>query len=161
MLYRLLLSGLLLALCLLGPVAVAQQRSAARATAPRAAKPAPARASTASFFATYTYTSFTIFDQSNGPEPIAAEGVGGTLTLRPDGTYEQHLRLGGATPTSFDRSGQFTFQGDQISFRYVRQGQERTDNGTFRFDPKKGTLLITIIGFPAGNRSVYTLQAAR
>ncbi|WP_400191474.1 hypothetical protein [Hymenobacter sp. B81] len=123
-----------------------------------AAQQAPA----ASFFTTYTYTSYAIFDQGSGQEPLYASGVGGTLTLRPDGSYAKRLQLtNGGGPVSFAQDGRFSFRGDQISFSYTDgKGQPRTDQGTFRLDPKKGLLVLTIQGFPAGNKGVYTLTAA-
>ncbi|KAA9339304.1 hypothetical protein F0P96_01370 [Hymenobacter busanensis] len=120
---------------------------------------APAAVATPSFYATYRYRSYTI--HSAGQEPVAATGVGGTLTLLPSGVYEKHLQLTGANgPMSFDQRGRFTLSGDNISFLYLSsQGDPKADNGTFRFDPKKQTLDITIEGFPAGSKGVYSLSA--
>lgn len=129
--------------------------------------PAPAASAPAalpvdsSLFATYTYQSYLIYDQESGPEAIVAEGVGGTLTLRPDGRFEQRLRLGLPPQTAvFERSGEYRLAGEQISFSYLtRQGQPRTDTGRFRYDARQRALVITLDGYPAGNRSVYTLLA--
>ncbi|GAB3823622.1 hypothetical protein [Hymenobacter jeollabukensis] len=111
---------------------------------------------------TYAYLSFLIYDSESGPEPIVAEGVGGTLTLRPDGRFEQRLRIGLAPKTTvFERSGEYQLLGGHaLRFRYLtKQGQPRTDTGTYRYDAQQGALVITIEGFPAGSRSVYTLVA--
>jgi hypothetical protein len=126
------------------------------AWAQRATKPVPKL--TTSFFTTYTYLSYSILDKGTSPEPMAAEGVGGTLTLRPDGTYQKRLTLsanGRVMP--FDQDGRFTFSGDQITFSYTdRKGQPRTDQG--RFLLRNGLLTLTILGYPTGNKSVYTLR---
>lgn len=125
--------------------------------AQRATSPAPTLKP--SFFTTYTYLTYDILDKSSGPTPIAAKGVGGTLTLNPNGTYQKHLQLANAGSTmSFDQTGRFTFSGDQISFSYTdKKGQPRTDQGAFRL--RNNLLTLTIQGFPAGNSSTYTLRA--
>lgn len=112
-----------------------------------------------SFFTTYSYLTYDILDKSSGPAPIAAKGVGGTLTLNPNGTYQKHLQLANAGSTmSFDQTGKFTFSGNQISFSYTdKKGQPRTDQGSFRL--QNNLLTLTIQGFPAGNYSTYTLRA--
>jgi hypothetical protein len=134
-------------LLLTAPVALAQR------------KPVPTLKLPPSFFTTYTYLTYTILDKSSGPTPIAARGVGGTLTLNPDGTYQKHLQLTNAGSTmSFDQTGRFTFSGDQISFSYTdKKGEPRTDQGSFRM--RNNLLTLTIQGFPAGNFSTYTLRA--
>ncbi|WP_375436476.1 hypothetical protein [uncultured Hymenobacter sp.] len=125
--------------------------------AQRAAAPVPTLQP--SFFTTYTYLTYAILDKASGPTPMAAKGVGGTLTLGPDGTYQKHLQLANAgTVMSFDQTGRFTFSGDQISFSYTdKKGQSRTDQGSFRL--RNNLLTLTIQGFPAGNYSTYTLRA--
>ncbi|TGD82498.1 hypothetical protein [Hymenobacter wooponensis] len=111
-----------------------------------------------SFFTTYSYLSYSILDKGTSPEPMAAQGVGGTLTLRPNGTYQKRLTLsanGGVM--NFDQDGRFTFTGDRISFSYTdKKGQPRTDQG--RFQLRNGLLTLTIDGYPAGNKSIYTLR---
>jgi hypothetical protein len=113
-----------------------------------------------SFFSTYTYLSYTIQDKATSAEPMAARGVGGTLTLRPDGTFQKRLTLAGNGGTmSFDQDGRFTFAGDQIKFTYTdKKGQSRTDQGTFRLKPAARLLTLTLIGYPAGNKGIYTLR---
>ncbi|RAK69427.1 hypothetical protein [Hymenobacter edaphi] len=140
----------------------------ASAQAPTAAPPAPLPPPTAPpadsslQCATYAYLSFLIYDAESGPEPIVAEGVGGTLTLHPDGRFEQRLRIGLAPQTTvFERSGAYQLlSGNALRFSYLtKQNQPRTDRGTYRYDARQGALVITIEGFPAGSRSVYTLVA--
>ncbi|MCC3158469.1 hypothetical protein LJ737_14560 [Hymenobacter sp. 15J16-1T3B] len=161
--YRLLLAVVLgLSGLLLQRPAPAQSRPTAPPTLPPAA-PAPVLPADSSLrCGTYAYLSFLIYDSEGGPEPIAAEGVGGTLTLRPDGRFEQRLRIGLAPQLNvFERSGEYQLlSGQGIRFSYLtKQGQPRTDAGTYRFDAQQGGLVVTIEGFPAGSRSVYTLVA--
>ncbi|WBO85432.1 hypothetical protein [Hymenobacter yonginensis] len=138
----LLLAGLLLA----APAAQAQRRAAVPRLAP-------------SFFSTYAYLTYTILDKGTSAAPMAAQGVGGTLTLRPDGTYQKALTIAGNGGTMrFDQTGRFRFTADRIAFTYTdKKGQPRTDEGTFRLT--NGILTLTILGYPAGNQSVYTLRA--
>ncbi|AII50623.1 hypothetical protein [Hymenobacter sp. APR13] len=138
----LLLAGLLLA----APAAQAQRRAAVPRLTP-------------SFFSTYAYLTYTILDKGTSATPMAAQGVGGTLTLRPDGTYQKALTIAGNGGTMrFDQTGRFRFTADRIAFTYTdKKGQPRTDEGTFRLT--NGILTLTILGYPAGNQSVYTLRA--
>ncbi|HEX8424663.1 hypothetical protein [Hymenobacter sp.] len=126
-------------------------------SAQRAASPAPTLQP--SFFATYAYLTYDILDKASGPTPIAAKGVGGTLTLNPNGTYQKHLTLAAnGTAMPFDQTGRFAFTGDQITFSYTdKKGQPRTDQGSFRL--RNNLLTLIIQGFPAGNYSTYTLRA--
>ncbi|MCA8829741.1 hypothetical protein [Hymenobacter pini] len=113
-----------------------------------------------SFFTTYTYQSYSILDKGSSSTPMAAKGVGGTLRLNPDGTYQKRLTLAGNGSTlRFDQDGRFTFAADSIRFVYSKNGQPRTDRGTFRL--RNGLLTITLAGFPAGNQSIYTLTAVK
>ncbi|MGO8609537.1 hypothetical protein ACC848_41990, partial [Rhizobium johnstonii] len=75
--------------------------------------------------------------------------MGGTLLLRPDGSYQKRLTLAGnGTTLRFDQDGRFTFSGDHISFVHAdRNGNSRTDEGTFQL--RNGLLTITLSGFPA------------
>ncbi|RTQ48896.1 hypothetical protein EJV47_14975 [Hymenobacter gummosus] len=137
----------------------------AQTTPPAAAQTAPASRPTRPGadqlpLTTYTYRSFVIYDISAGPKPVPAQGVGGTLTLHPDGSYEKHLQLrNNQGPMQFDQRGRFTLSGpDSIRFEYTNgQGQPKTDRGRYRLDAKKRTVELTIKGFPAGNRGVYQL----
>jgi hypothetical protein len=115
----------------------------------------------ASFFTSYTYLSYAILDKATSAKPIAASGVGGTLTLHPDGTYQKRLQLiGNGGVMNFSQDGHFTFSGDQITFRYTdSKGQARADQGLFRYQPKARTLTLTLIGYPTGNQGIYTLRA--
>ncbi|GAB3237499.1 hypothetical protein GCM10027346_29130 [Hymenobacter seoulensis] len=143
MLYRLLL---------LGALSLSSFTSLAQRTPTAVPRLAP------SFFTTYTYLTYAILDKGTSPTPMPAKGVGGTLTLRPDGTYQKRLTLavnGGTMP--FDQDGRFTFSGNRISFTYTdKKGQPRTDEGTFQL--RNGLLSLTILGYPAGNQSLYTLR---
>ncbi|MCB2407940.1 copper resistance protein NlpE [Hymenobacter lucidus] len=139
------------ALLLLGAAPVAaQQRPAAK---PAVVAP--------SFFTSYTYLSYSVLDKGTSAKPMAAQGVGGTLTLHPDGTYQKRLQLSGnGGVMNFSQDGRFTFSGDQITFSYTdSKGQARTDQGSFRFQPKARTLTLTLIGYPTGNQGIYTLRA--
>ena len=117
-----------------------------------------AQAAPVSFFGTYAYQSYTILNRETSPEPLPAQGVGGALTLRPDGSYQKRLTLtvnGG--PMRFDQDGRYTFTPGRISFTHTdKNGRTRTDEGTFRLE--KGLLTIVVAGFPAGNQSTYTLR---
>ncbi|MFD2784724.1 hypothetical protein [Hymenobacter rubripertinctus] len=112
----------------------------------------------ASFFATYTYVSYAILDQASSPVPLPAQGVGGTLALQANGTYQKRLTLSGNGGTMrFDQDGRFTFTPGRIRFTYTdKNGRSRTDEGTFRLT--KSQLTIMLAGFPAGNQSMYTLR---
>ncbi|OON65645.1 hypothetical protein [Hymenobacter sp. CRA2] len=161
--------GFVLPALLLGltpPAAYAQTQPTTKAARPvtkparkPAAKSAASAASPASFYTTYAYRSYSIYSPDEA-EPTPANGVGGTLTLNADGSYQKRLRLAGPSgPMSFNQDGQFTLSGDQISFTYPGpNGQPKTDQGSFRLDPKQ-QLVLTIEGFPAGSRGVYTLEA--
>jgi hypothetical protein len=122
-------------------------------------KPVPTATLKPSFFTTYTYLTYSILDKSSSPAPIAARGVGGTLTLSPDGTYQKHLTLtANGTAMLFDQTGRFTFSGDQITFSYTdKKGAQRTDQGSFQL--RNNVLMLVIQGFPTGNSSTYTLRA--
>ena len=141
--YLPLLAGLLLS----APAVLAQRKATPTATL----KP--------SFFTTYTYLTYSILDKESGPTPVAASGVGGTLTLSPDGTYQKHLTLtvnGNSMP--FDQMGRFTFTGNNITFAYTtKKGEARTDQGTFSL--RNNLLTLVMEGYPAGNSSTYTLRA--
>jgi hypothetical protein len=141
--YFVLLIGLLLS----APTVLAQR------------KPAPAATIKPSFFTTYTYLTYSILDKESGPIPVAASGVGGTLTLSPDGAYQKHLTLTvNQNPMPFDQTGRFTFAGNKITFTYTdKKGQPRTDQGTFSL--RNNLLTLVIEGYPAGNSSTYTLRA--
>ncbi|NVO86197.1 hypothetical protein [Hymenobacter terrestris] len=136
---------------LLSALPLAAQQPARAQPVPRPVAPAP-------FFGTYTYLSYTILDRESSPEPISAQGVGGTLTLRSDGTYQKRLTLtANGGPMRFDQDGRYTFTPGRISFTYTaKNGRPRTDEGTFRLD--KGQLTIVVAGFPVGNQSTYTLR---
>ena len=47
----------------------------------------------AAFYTTYRYTAYTVYDFTENQPPTKVPGVGGTLTLRPDGTYDKRLSL--------------------------------------------------------------------
>ncbi|AHJ97186.1 hypothetical protein [Hymenobacter swuensis] len=122
------------------------------------ARPANARPA-APFFTTYTYLTYSILDKGTSPKPLSAKGVGGTLTLRPDGTYQKSLLLAAnGTTQHFDQEGRFSLTPGRITFTHPDpSGTNRTDAGTFRLTGK--LLTITLEGYPAGNQSIYTLRA--
>lgn len=110
-------------------------------------------------YATYAYLTYAILDKGTSPKPLSAKGVGGTLTLRPDGTYQKRLLLAAnGTTQHFDQEGRFSLTPGRITFTHPGQsGTSRTDAGTFRLTGK--LLTITLEGYPAGNQSIYTLRA--
>ena len=115
--------------------------------------------SAGSFFTTYTYLSYAILDKGSSPEPLPAQGVGGTLTLQANGTYQKRLTMNGNGGTMrFDQDGRYTFTPGHIRFTHTdKTGRSRTDEGAFQLHD--GLLTITLDGYPAGNQSVYTLRA--
>ena len=46
-----------------------------------------------SFYTSYSYTGYTVFDTTSPDAPTTVRGVGGALLLRPNGTYEKHLSI--------------------------------------------------------------------
>ncbi len=125
----------------------------------------PAHAQTAapipSFYNTYHYTAYTVFDNTSSAAPTEVRGVGGSLTLRPDGTYEKHFSIVAPSgPHYFNQSGRFTLAGDSIRFAFTDLKGSDVQRGTFRFVPATKRLTLTIIGYPTGNQGVYELVAA-
>ncbi|GAA4369161.1 hypothetical protein GCM10023185_42550 [Hymenobacter saemangeumensis] len=112
-----------------------------------------------SFYNTYTYTAYTVYDNTSDEPPTEVQGVGGTLTLNADGSYQKRLTLQmnqGLMP--FSQDGQFVIKGDSIRFAFTDRKGPDVQYGTFRFDPQTLALEITLIGYPSGNRGVYVLQ---
>ncbi|MBO2007839.1 hypothetical protein [Hymenobacter negativus] len=123
-----------------------------------------ARAQTArplpNFFTTYTYTAYTVYDTTSTDPPTVVRGVGGTLTLNSTGSYAKRLSIAGNNgPMLFKQDGTFTLTGDSIRFAFRDQKGADVQRGTFRFNPTTRQLIITILGYPAGNRGVYELVA--
>ena len=116
----------------------------------------------AAFYTTYTYTAYTVYDLTTGEPPTKVPGVGGTLTLRADGTYEKRLSLllGDSGPRLFAQQGTFATVGDSIIFRFTDAKGSDVQRGTFRYAPKTRRLVLTIDGYPPGNKGVYELVAA-
>ena len=129
---------------------------AAAATRPAAAQaPAPLL-----LIGRYCYTGYTVFDAESPNEPTAVRGVGGTLLLRPDGTYAKRLTLALGTRTiPFSQDGTFTLAGDSIRFAFRDQKGADVQRGTARLDSVGRHLTLTILGYPAGNQGVYELEA--
>ena len=120
-----------------------------------------APASPPTFYTTYRYTAYTVYDTTSLDPPTRVGGVGGTLTLRPAGTYEKRLTIpGNSGPMLFRQDGTFVLAGDSIRFAFHDQKGADVQRGTFRFDPAIRNLTITILGYPAGNRGVYELVVA-
>ena len=114
-----------------------------------------------SFYTTYSYTAYTVFDTTSPDPPTAVRGVGGSLLLRPDGTYEKHLSIVAPSgPYYFNQAGTFTLTGDSIRFAFTDLKGADVQRGTFRFDPTSRHLTLTILGYPTGNKGVYELVAA-
>jgi hypothetical protein len=123
--------------------------------------PWAARAQTAppSFFTTYAYTAYTVYDTTNPDEPTQVSGVGGTLALRSDGSYEKHMSIVAPSgPYYFNQKGTFVLTGDSIRFAFTDLKGHDEQRGTFQFDPTTQRLTITILGYPAGNKGIYELM---
>jgi len=115
---------------------------------------------TPSFYTTYHYTGYTVYDNSSTEPPTEVSGVGGKLTLRADGSYEKHMSIVAPSgPHYFNQFGRFVISGDSIRFTFTDLKGTDTQKGTFRFDPVTRHLTITIFGYPAGNKGVYELVA--
>ncbi len=127
-----------------------------------AAQPAPAASPPPTFYATYRYQGYTVVNPASGEPPAQIPGASGTLTLRPDGSYDKRLRLqiGDGPPRAFDQQGQFTTLGDSIFFRFADKNGADTQRGQFRFQPETRLLQVTIAGYPPGNAGIYKLSAA-
>lgn len=122
---------------------------------------APAPTPPVTFYTTYTYTAYTVYDLTTGEPPTKVTGVGGTLTLRADGTYAKRLSLllGDSGPRYFAQQGKFTTKGDSIVFRFTDLKGSDVQRGTYRYNAKTRRLSITIDGYPPGNKGVYELVA--
>ena len=111
------------------------------------------------FYSSYSYTGYTVYDTTN-PDPTTVQGVGGALTLRPDGTYEKHLSIvANGAPHYFNQTGRFILTGDSIRFAFTDLKGADVQRGTFQFDPATRHLTLTILGYPTGNKGVYELVA--
>jgi len=115
----------------------------------------------AAFYTTYTYTAYTVYDFTTSEMPTQVEGVGGTLALRADGTYDKRLSilLGANGPRYFTQHGRFATKGDSIFFDFTDLKGHDVQRGTFRYAPETRQLSITIAGYPTGNKGVYELAA--
>jgi hypothetical protein len=122
---------------------------------------APAPTPPAAFYTTYTYTAYTVYDHTTGEPPTQVPGVGGTLALRADGSYDKRLSLlvGTSGPRYFAQHGKFTTKGDSIYFKFTDLKGPDVQRGTFRYVPATRRLTITIAGYPPGNQGVYELVA--
>jgi hypothetical protein len=122
---------------------------------------APSKRPLPSFFTTYNYTAYTVYDATTDEPPTEVSGVGGTLTLRPTGAYEKRFSIlmpGG--PKYFRQDGTFTITGDSIRFAFTDLKGADVQRGTFRYNPATQRLTLTILGYPVGNKGVYELVAA-
>ena len=114
------------------------------------------------FYTRDRYTAYTVFDASEDGPPTRVSGVGGTLTLRADGTYEKRMSiLAPSGPYYFNQTGRFVLTGDSIRFSFTDAKGSDTQRGTFRFDSARRRLTLTIFGYPSGNKGVYELAAAK
>ena len=122
----------------------------------------PAAGLPPAFYTTYTYTAYTVHDLTTGEPPTQVTGVGGTLALRADGSYDKRLSilLGTSGPRYFAQHGRFTTKGDSIFFDFTDLKGHDVQRGTFQYAPKTRQLTITLAGYPAGNKGVYELVAA-
>ncbi|WP_151087827.1 hypothetical protein [Hymenobacter baengnokdamensis] len=121
----------------------------------------PAPGLPVAFYTTYSYTAYTVVDLTTGEPPTSVPGVGGTLALRADGTYDKRLSLlmGDSGPRFFTQHGRFTTKGDSIIFRFTDLKGPDVQRGTFRYVAATRRLTITIDGYPKGNKGVYELLA--
>lgn len=109
---------------------------------------------------TYRYTAYAVFDTESPNEPTVVRGVGGTLTLRPDSTYAKRFSITLGTRTvPFIQDGRYLVAGDSIRFAFHDQKGPDVQRGTAYLDSAGRHLTVTIIGYPAGNRGVYELEA--
>jgi hypothetical protein len=115
-----------------------------------------------SFYTTYSYTAYTVYDHTTSEPPTVVQGVGGTLALRADGTYDKRLSLllGSSGPRYFTQHGRFTTKGDSIYFKFSDLKGPDVQRGTFRYEPSTRRLTISIAGYPVDNKGVYELVAA-
>lgn len=122
----------------------------------------PAQAPPATIYATYTYVAYTVYDLTTGEPPTKVPGVGGTLALHADGTYDKRLSLlmGDSGPRLFTQHGRFTTSGDHIEFSFRDLRGADVQRGTFRYEARARRLTLTITGYPPGNKGVYELVAA-
>ncbi|MVN75019.1 hypothetical protein GO988_01625 [Hymenobacter sp. HMF4947] len=121
----------------------------------------PTQAPPPAIYATYTYVAYTVYDLTNGEPPTKVPGVGGTLALHADGTYDKRLSLlmGDSGPRFFTQHGRFTTSGDRIEFSFSDLKGADVQRGTFRYEAKARKLTITLAGYPPGNKGVYELVA--
>ena len=133
-------------------------------TAPRPTAPVAAAASAPTSNAlhnTFNYNAYTVVDLTEGEPPTEVQGVGGTLTLRPDGSYAKRLTITrpGSAAMHFDQDGRYTVTGDSIRFAFTDSKGADVQRGTYRLNPQTQALTITILGYPTGNRGIYELLA--
>lgn len=116
----------------------------------------------AAFYTTYGYVGYTVYDFTEGQPPTVVPGVGGTLTLRADGSYDKRLSLllGDSGPRYFSQHGRFRTQGDSIFFSFEDRAGPDVQRGTFRYEPASKKLRISLAGYPTGNHGDYELEAA-
>ena len=109
------------------------------------------------FYTTYTYTAYTVHDLTTDEPSTQVQGVGGTLALRADGTYDKRLSilLGDSGPRYFTQHGRFTTKGDSIFFDFTDLKGHDVQRGTFRYAPKTRQLTLTIAGYPTCTKGVY------
>ena len=121
---------------------------------------APAQTTLPSIYTTYAYTAYTVYDTTSAGPPTKVPGVGGSLTLRANGTYEKHLSIVASSgPHYFNQAGTYTLMGDSIRFAFTDLKGADVQRGTFRFVPAERRLTLTIFGYPTGNRGIYELAA--
>ena len=113
------------------------------------------------FYTTYSYLAYTVYDFTEGQPPTVVPGVGGTLTLRADGSYDKRLSLllGDSGPRYFSQHGRFTTKGDSIFFSFRDKAGPDVQRGTYRYEPGPKKLSINVAGYPTGNHGDYQLVA--
>lgn len=121
----------------------------------------PAAGPPAAFYTTYTYVAYTVYDHTTDDPPTQVRGVGGTLALRADGTYDKRLTIvmGSSGPRYFTQHGRFSTRGDSIFFKFSDLKGPDVQRGTFRYVPSSNQLIISIAGYPPGNHGDYELVA--
>lgn len=120
------------------------------------------------FYSTWTYRSYLIFDKrfDNGA-PTVTRGVGGTITLGPNGTYEKELTFPGPYGINrFAQRGHYQLtdiksQGrlkvGKITFNYLDSGGKgQSYGGDFNFD-LQGLSLVMTLNQDVNGKEIYGL----
>ncbi len=116
----------------------------------------PAAKMPVQFFSTYAYSVYVIVYKG---EVTNTRGVGGTLSLGPDGSYQKRLEIAGPYGNyHFDETGHYRLDGKKITFEYTNsKGEKASYNGTYNFNLKALSLTLILNQEPTGDREVFGL----